>query len=70
MPDDRIDSLDHFLKADVGKLIRKIIKSDPIRKKHRHLPKMVSMSKGSIGTCIASSFRERVNSVTNQGLTK
>ena len=29
LSDDKIDSLDHLLKADVGKLLRKVIKSDP-----------------------------------------
>ena len=70
LSDDKIDSLDHLLKADVGKFLRKVIKSDPKRKKYGYLPKMVTASKGSICTWLASSFCERVNSVANQVVTK
>ena len=70
MPDNRVDSLASFLKAGIGKLLRDMIKSDPLRKKHGYLPKMATASKGSIGTWIASSLRKRVNSVANQAVTK
>ena len=44
-----IDSLEHSLKVDTGKLLRRIIKSEFTRKKYGHLPKMVTASKDSIG---------------------
>ena len=65
-----MDRLDHFLKEDMGKFLRKTTKSDPAQKKCVHLPKMVTTSKCSIGTWLASSFYEKVNSVANQVVTK
>ena len=65
-----MDSLDYLLKVGVGKLIRKITKSDPTLKKHVCLPKVVTTSKGSIGTWLASSFYEIVNLMANQVVTK
>ena len=49
-PKKSIDSLECLLKADMRKLLRKIIKSDTTRKKHGCLSKMVAASKCSIGT--------------------
>ena len=54
----------------MGKFIHEIIKSGPTGKKHAFLPKIATDSKGSIGTCLASSFCERVNLFVNQVVTK
>ena len=70
IPDDKIDSPNHLLKVGMGKFLRKTTKSDPSRKKCGCLPKMVAVSKGSIGTCLASNFCKRVNLVANQVVTK
>ena len=70
IPDDRTDSLDHSLKADMVKFLCELLKSDPTRKKHGHPPKMATTSKGSIVTWLASSFFEVLNSVANQVITK
>ena len=67
---DRTYGLDNFPKVDVGKLMRKIIKLNPIRKKCGHLPKIVSVSKGSIFTWLTSSLCARCNYVANQIDTK
>ena len=70
MPNDGIDSIYHLLKAAMGKYLREIIKSDPSRKKCECLPKIETESKVSIGTWLASSFLERLNSVANKLVTK
>ena len=54
----------------MGKLIHKIIKSNPPIKKYGFLPKIATASKGSIGACLESIFCERVNSVANQPVTE
>ena len=54
----------------MGKLMRKIIKSDSVRNECGFLPKMATASKGSIGAWSASSFCKRVNFVENQVDTK
>ena len=66
----KIVSLDRLLEAEIGRLLRKVIKSYPKRKKHGHLSKMVTTSKGSIDTWLASSFCGGVISVVNQVVTK
>jgi len=45
------------------------IEKDKDRKKYGWLPKMATCSKGSIGSLLASSFCERINSCANQVLT-
>ena len=45
------------------------IEKDKDRKKYGWLPKMATCSKGSIGSLLASSFCERINSCANQILT-
>ena len=45
------------------------IEKDKDRKKYGWLPKMATCSKGSIGSWLASSFCERINSCANQVLT-
>ena len=45
------------------------IKKDKDRSKYGCLPKMATCSKGSIGSLLASSFCERINSYANQVLT-
>ena len=62
----RIDCLDYSVKAGMEKFLRKTVKSDLARKKHRFLPKTLAKSKGLICTWLASSFCERVNLVANQ----
>ena len=66
MPRHTIDALDNLLKSVVEKLLRKIIKFGPARKKHGCVPKMVTVSKDLIGVWLVSSFYERANSVANQ----
>ena len=45
------------------------IEKDKDRSKYGWLPKMATCSKGSIGSLLASSFCERINSCANQVLT-
>ena len=45
------------------------IEKDKDHKKYGWLPKMATCSKGSIGSLLASSFCERINSSANQVLT-
>ena len=45
LSDDKIDSLDHILKADKRKLLRKVINSYPKQKRHGNLLKNVSSIK-------------------------
>ena len=45
------------------------IEKDKDRSKYGWSPKMVTCSKGSIGSLLVSSFCERINSCTNQVLT-
>jgi len=45
------------------------IEKDKDRSKYGWLPKMTTCSKGSIGSLLASSFCERINSCANQVLT-
>ena len=64
--DAKIDILDHSLKVGMGKLLRKVMESDPKRKKHGCLSKMLTTSKALKCEWIASSFCEKVDSVANQ----
>ena len=45
------------------------IENDKDHNKYEWLPKMATCSKGSIGSLLASSFCERINSCANQVLT-
>jgi len=45
------------------------VEKDKDRSKYRWLPKMATCSKRSIGSLLASSFCERINSCANQVLT-
>ena len=65
-----VASLECLLQEDIRKLILKIIKSNPERKKYGFLQKMDTALKCSIGTCLVLSFCERVDSVPNQVVTK
>jgi len=53
----------------VSRMKRDFIEKDKDRSKYRWLPKMATCSKGSIGSLLASSFCERINSCANQVLT-
>jgi len=53
----------------VSIMIEDFIEKDKDRSKYECLPKMATCSKGSIGSLLASSFCERINSCTNQILT-
>ena len=52
-------------KLDMGRVLNALIASDPTKEKFGHLPQMATMSRGSIGALLASSFCERINSAAN-----
>ena len=70
LPTDDIFPMDLW-KADMGKVLKHVfIKPDPAGKMFGFLPKMATTSKGSIGSFLAVSFCERINSAANQVVTK
>jgi hypothetical protein len=51
-----------LLEVNVASLITKIMKEDPDRALYGYLPYMATHSRASLGTVLASSFAERINS--------
>ena len=67
---ERINVLDDLLTADLGVVYKSLIASDPGRKKYGYLPRMATHSRASVGSLLASSFCERINSAANLIVTK
>jgi hypothetical protein len=55
--------------VDMGRVMKKLIKQDPDKKRFGHLPMMAVASRGSIGGFLASIFCERISSCANLVLT-
>ncbi|KAJ1450411.1 hypothetical protein M885DRAFT_621721 [Pelagophyceae sp. CCMP2097] len=71
-PDDpeECDVLKDLLKVDICRAFKLLIAEDPDRKKYGYLPYMATHSRGGVGSLLASSFCERINSAANLVLTK
>jgi len=66
VPGDRDMTWKDLWKADMGVVMRDyFFKDDVDGSKYGHLPKMAVASKGMMGSLMASSFCERINSCTN-----
>jgi hypothetical protein len=51
--------------VDMGRVMKKLIKQDPDKKRFGYLPMMAVASLGSIGGFLAASFCDRINSCAN-----
>ena len=57
--------------ADMGKVLKHVfIDADPTGTVFGYVPQMAATSRGSIGSVLAASFCERINSAVNQVVTK
>jgi hypothetical protein len=57
-----VDPITHLRKVPLGKLIQKWIAATPTRNVFGYLPFMATHSRASVGSLLASSYCERVNS--------
>ncbi|XRB12311.1 hypothetical protein RI054_04g21470 [Pseudoscourfieldia marina] len=70
LPENRLLTPLDLLEADVMRVIKKLKEADADGSKYGLLPLMATHSIGSMGSLLASSFAERINSAANIVLTK
>ncbi len=59
-----------LMDADLGRVLNILKDEDPDASKYGFLPYMATHSRGSVGSLLASSYAERINSAANLILTK
>lgn len=65
-----LDLVADLMKLPVGKLFKKLIDQDPLRRQFGWLPLMALASKGQVGALMAESFCERILSCANLVMTE
>ena len=68
-PDGELDLINDLISCDITRILDKLVAEDPDRSKYGFLPLMSTGFKGSLGSLLASSFAERINSAANLILT-
>ena len=69
LPQGELGLLDDLIECDITRILDTLIEEDPARSKYGFMPYMATGFKGSIGSLLASSFAERINSCANLVLT-
>lgn len=69
LPDGELDLINDLVSCDITRILDKLVVEDPDRSKYGFLPLMATGFKGSLGSLLASSFAERINSAANLILT-
>jgi hypothetical protein len=64
------DILKDLREVDLGVIFKKLVAEDPDRSKYGWLPIMATHSRASVGSLLASSYVERINSAANLIVTK